>query len=164
MTTDHPDLSRRALLSVGLASAAALTFAPNATAADGIADLTYRSHVAYRGWLPWVVDGATSGSVGGRRVEALAFSTMPWRARGHVQGIGWQGWKSTGYIGTVGQSRRLEAFQLTLTGDIADLYTVQYRACVRGAWQPWVSNGATAGTTGRGLPMEAVEVRLVLKP
>ena len=30
-------------------------------------------------------------------------------------------------------------------------------------WMPWVKNGVAAGTTGRGLPIEAVEMRLESK-
>ena len=46
----------------------------------------------------------------------------------------------------------------------ADAANVNYRAHVANiGWQDWVGNGQTAGTTGRGLRMEALEVRLVAK-
>ena len=43
----------------------------------------------------------------------------------------------------------------------ADAANVNYHAHVANiGWQGWVSNGQTAGTTGRGLQMEAIEIRL----
>lgn len=55
----------------------------------------------------------------------------------------------------------------TLAGttlDTAPAYSVQYRAHVQSiGWQPWVSDGATAGTIGKGLRVEAFEVRIVPK-
>ena len=80
----------------------------------------------------------------------------------HVQDIGWQAWTpSSGYLGTMAQARRLEAFQVKLTGDLAARYTIAYRAWVQGiGWQPWVADGATAGTVGQSLRIEAVEVVL----
>lgn len=85
--------------------------------------------------------------------------------RSHVQGSGWQGWLKNGEIsGTRGQSKRLEAFQVKLTGNMAKNYSVQYRAHVQNkGWQSWVKDGATAGTTGESLRIEAVQMRLVAK-
>lgn len=48
----------------------------------------------------------------------------------------------------------------TLTSDPA--MSVEYRAHVQSVgWQPWVKDGATAGTVGSGLRVEAIEIRLV---
>lgn len=48
--------------------------------------------------------------------------------------------------------------------DAAPAYTVQYRAHVQSVgWQPWVADGATSGTIGKGLRVEAFEVRIVPK-
>ena len=42
---------------------------------------------------------------------------------------------------------------------------MEYRAHVQGVgWQPWRRDGQTAGTTGKGLRVEAVQVRLVQGP
>ena len=66
-------------------------------------------------------------------------------------------------IGTTGQARRLEAFQITVKDSPG--WSVQYRAHVQGVgWQPWRRDGQTAGTTGKGLRVEAVQVRLVQGP
>ena len=44
----------------------------------------------------------------------------------------------------------------------APAYSVEYRAHVQSVgWQPWVKDGATAGTVGSGLRVEAVEIRIV---
>lgn len=45
----------------------------------------------------------------------------------HVSNIGWQGWTADSG-GTVGQGNAMEAVKIKLTGDIADLYDVYYRA------------------------------------
>ena len=85
--------------------------------------------------------------------------------RGHVQGIGWQPYvTSANKIGTTGEGRRLEAFQISLTGDLATKYRIEYRAHVSGiGWQSWVTDGAVAGTTGQARAVEAVQIRLVAK-
>nr|WP_223196722.1 hypothetical protein [Listeria monocytogenes] len=47
---------------------------------------------------------------------------------------------------------------------MAKNYSVQYRAHVQNkGWQSWVKDGATAGTTGESLRIEAVQMRLVAK-
>ena len=48
-------------------------------------------------------------------------------------------------------SLRLEAVQLRLTSQLATNFDLAYRVHVQNiGWMPWVKNGATAGTTGRG--------------
>ena len=45
----------------------------------------------------------------------------------YVQGIGWQSWKKNGELaGTSGQSKRIEAIRVKLTGEIAKYYEVYY--------------------------------------
>ncbi|MFD1901912.1 hypothetical protein GQR36_21280 [Enterococcus termitis] len=58
----------------------------------------------------------------------------------------------------------MEAIQIKLTGELAEKYNVEYRAHVKDiGWQKYVSNGTIAGTTGKSLRMEAVQIRLVEK-
>ena len=85
--------------------------------------------------------------------------------RGHVSSIGWQPWVTeSSMIGTTGKALKLEAMQITLTGDLAAHYRIEYRAHVSGiGWQPYVADGATAGTTGQARAIEAVQIRLVPK-
>jgi uncharacterized protein YjdB len=52
--------------------------------------------------------------------------------RGHVQNIGWQPWTSSANtIGTSGLGLRLEAFEIKLTGEMANHYRIYYRAHVQ---------------------------------
>ncbi|MFJ5546136.1 hypothetical protein [Streptomyces sp. NPDC093225] len=84
------------------------------------------------------------------------------RYQAHLRDVGWQavtGADGAG-VGTVGQSRPVEALRLSATGT-GGLWV---RAHVQNVgWQPWVRipDGGTAevGTTGRALRLEALEVR-----
>ena len=120
------------------------------------------------GWGPTLTSGA-AGTIG-KRAEALRFKVsapgisgdVSYRA--HVQDIGWMSPStSANAIGTSGRGLRMEAFQISLTGELATRYSVRYRAYVRGiGWQAWVTDGATAGTTGQGRQIEAIETSLDL--
>ena len=83
--------------------------------------------------------------------------------RAHVAYNGWLSWKKDGEVaGTVGESRRMEAIKIKLTGN----YTgdVIYQTYVRDmGWQEWVSNSAIAGSESSRLRVEAIEVKLVEK-
>ncbi|HEX9601592.1 MAG TPA: hypothetical protein VF985_08890 [Mariniflexile sp.] len=81
-----------------------------------------RGHVEGIGWLTYdepIANGITSnGTVAeGRRMEALNISYPYVSYRAHVQNIGWMPWESLLYgttvLGTTGQSRSIEAFQMT---------------------------------------------------
>jgi hypothetical protein len=97
--------------------------------------------------------------------------------RVHVEGTGWGNELCDGtLVGTVGQSRRLEAVQIRLAqkGPYAH---VQYRAHVQDVgWQPFIIDGQTcsvnahcatnlcfngtcaAGTTGQARRLEALQI------
>ena len=81
--------------------------------------------------------------------------------RSHVQNIGWQGWvNDTGISGKTGQSKRLEAINLSLS-DSSYSGNIEYRAHVQNiGWQGWQKNGAMAGTTGQSNRLEALEIKL----
>ncbi|WP_455362711.1 hypothetical protein [Pseudolactococcus reticulitermitis] len=87
--------------------------------------ISYRSHVQSIGWQSWGSNGATTGTTGqGLRMEAFQITTSGRFGvyyQGHMQGIGWGGWISSSettlfgsYIGTIGQSRRLEAVRFII--------------------------------------------------
>ncbi|MBR0384104.1 MAG: VWA domain-containing protein [Eubacteriaceae bacterium] len=109
--------------------------------------------------------------------------------RVHVQDIGWLGWAKNGeQTGTEGLSKRVEALQVALVakgsalpsyspasvdsrafirkgdpapGSSSTGQSVAYQANVQNiGWQPAVRNGAVAGTTGQGLRMEGLTVKL----
>lgn len=81
--------------------------------------------------------------------------------RAHVQNIGWQGWKTDkATAGTTGQSKRVEALQLSVTGS---KYSggITYSSHVQNiGWQAWKNNGATSGTTGQSKRVEAIKIKL----
>ena len=98
---------------------------------------------------------------------AMAWTLLPATAlaapkvsyKSHVQSSGWMTWKADGALsGTTGQSKRLEAFLIKISGVSG---SIEYRAHVENVgWQGWKANGAVAGTTGKSLQVEAIQVRL----
>ena len=80
---------------------------------DTSADCThvvYQAHSASRGWFPSVLDGQDAGTTG-KSLSLQALNVVLAgvdddslvEARAHVANIGWQEWRSAGYVGTVGQ-------------------------------------------------------------
>ncbi len=147
-----------------------------------------QAHVQDTGWMAWTKDGASAGTTGasgrmeaiqvllvrkggsapsadGQATEISFFSTPDVIYTAHSKDVGWQGARKDGATaGTTGHARRLEAFQVKLTGAIAKFFDVVYQAHVQNVgWQSWVSNGQVAGTVGRALAAEAFKVKLVLK-
>ena len=87
--------------------------------------------------------------------------TIALKYQAHIQGIGWQEWKSNGeQAGTEGESRRMEA--LVLDFGTEDLNAqIEYRAHVQNiGWQEWVHGGELCGTTGQALRIEAIQIKL----
>ena len=86
--------------------------------------------------------------------------------RTHVQNVGWQSYVSNGAMtGTSGRSLRLEGINIKLSGGSlasGDLTGgITYRTHVQNiGWQSWVSNNAMAGTSGRSLRLEAIQIKL----
>lgn len=90
------------------------------------------------------------------------------KGTGHVSKIGWQKTVAMNeIIGTTGRKLALEAVKLNLADvDMPESAKkieggIQYRAHVRNiGWQGYKANGALAGTTGKSLQMEAIQIRL----
>ncbi|MDJ1122204.1 CAP domain-containing protein [Olsenella sp. YH-ols2216] len=136
--------------------------------------VTYRAHAQSYGWMSWVKDGATAGTVGeSKRLEAvnIRLENLPdslsknVRIRTHVQTYGWQDWVGPDTLaGTSGQSKRLEAVQIQLTGELEKLYDVYYRTHVQSfGWTGWAKNGASCGSEGMSKRLEGLQVKLVPK-
>ncbi|MBE6464502.1 MAG: hypothetical protein E7003_04190 [Eggerthellaceae bacterium] len=133
--------------------------------------VTYEAHAQYYGWMGTVNDGETAGTVGeGLALEAIwiksASATVPGSviSQGYVEFSGWQDEVENGTSGTTGQSRALQAFKLSLAGEIADSYDIYYRAHVSNVgWMDWAKNGEPAGSVGYGKHLEAYEVIMVPK-
>ncbi|MCI9068842.1 MAG: N-acetylmuramoyl-L-alanine amidase, partial [Lachnospiraceae bacterium] len=63
--------------------------------------------------------------------------------------------------GTTGQSKRLEAVQIRLTGQMAEKYDIYYRVHAQSyGWLGWAKNGAPAGTAGYAKRLEAIQILL----
>lgn len=134
--------------------------------------IVYKSHVQTYGWQDWAANGALSGTTGlSKRVESLQIGVRSETDggisfRAHVQGNGWTDWNNQNYgsVGTVGQSKRLEAIQLKLTGDLEQKYDVYYRVhCQTYGWLDWAKNGEVAGTSGYAKRIESIQIQLVPK-
>jgi uncharacterized lipoprotein YddW (UPF0748 family)/uncharacterized protein YjdB len=143
-------------------------------------DITYRTHIQDKGWSSWVSNGASSGTTGlGKRLEAIEIKLTGELAenydvyyRVHAQDYGWLGWAKNGETsGTTGKAKRLEAIQIVLVkkGGSAPGTTktpcveslIEYRTHVQSyGWQSYVSDGAISGTTGRGMRLEAIQIKL----
>ena len=142
------------------------------------------SGIGWQGWdTPSASEGGTTGQ--GRAVEAVRLRLTGSLAkdydvyyRVHASNIGWMAWAKDGEeAGTTGFGRSVEAVQIRLVkkGDAAPSsdganvdyaykkkpMSLTYRAHVSNVgWQGAVSDGATAGTTGRGLALEDLRVSL----
>jgi len=101
---------------------------------------------------------AASGQVG------TAATAVGVKYKTHIQDKGWESvWKTDGSLsGTVGESKRLEAMRIELTGSVPDGAEIQTYVHVQneGDLGPF-SMGDLAGTEGKGLRME--RIKLVLK-
>ncbi len=138
----------------------------------------YRVHAQNLGWMGWTCDGELAGTTGmGLRGEAVqilvlrgdakpkgydaaksAFRTYV-TANAHVQNDGWLGYAPAGKFGTTGKGKRLEA--MWIKAGLPFEGGIDYQAHVQNiGWQDWVRNGKIAGTTGRGLRMEAARIKL----
>ena len=83
----------------------------------------------------------------------------------HVQDIGWQKEKKNGQLaGTTGQSKRLEAIKIELSGKDADQYDIYYQVHAQDyGWLDWAKNGEAAGTEGLCKRLEAIRIVIVNK-
>lgn len=138
------------------------------------------AHVQSIGWQGWARYPAVSGTSGrSLRVEALKIRLTGEMAknydvyyRAHVQSVGDTGWAKNGEpCGSAGYSYRMEAVYIRLVpkggaapGPAAGHFVhplVTYSTHVQSVgWQGPVSDGATGGTSGRGLRVEAFRVGL----
>lgn len=144
-------------------------FVPD-TSVDG-PHVVYQAHSANNGWSSSVIDGQEAGTTGkSLSLQALNVSLAGMddesfiEARAHVANIGWQEWRSAGYIGTVGQGLAIQALEMRLNGPLADQYDIYYRVHSAGfGWLGWAKNGDSVGTTGLNIQVEAVQIKLVSK-
>lgn len=140
------------------------------------------AHVENIGWQDYVGNGQVAGTTGrALHVEAIRLRLTGQLAqqydiyyRVHAANIGWLGWAKNGAkAGTQGYGYAAEAIQVKLVkrgdqGSIPDPLTdafrmplVRYSGHVQNiGWQSFVNDGETAGTTGKNLNLEALQVEL----
>ncbi|MBO5388926.1 MAG: hypothetical protein J6A59_12460 [Lachnospiraceae bacterium] len=139
----------------------------------------YQTHVQTYGWQQWKINGDISGTTGeSKRLEGINIkvSNMPYDGdivyTTHVQNYGWQGelddqtsWKKNGEMsGTSGESKRLEAICINLTGEMAEHYDIYYRVHAQNyGWLGWAKNGDKSGTAGQSKRLEGIQIVLVPK-
>ena len=154
----------------------------NSAASAG--SVTYRANV--RGsWQGWVTSGQTAGTTGkGTAMQAMQIKLTGNAAtkydiyyRVHSAEVGWLGWAKNGEsAGTSGYGYDMQAVEVVLVakgssapGSTSGAYrvkgdepmTLTYRAHVSDlGWLSYVSDGQTAGTTGRALAVEALQFSL----
>ena len=147
---------------------------------DGIG-IEYRTHISDIGWQDTVKNGEQSGTAGQSNwIEAVQIKLTGNNAsnydiyyRSHVSEIGWLDWAKNGELsGTQGYGYAVQAIQIVLLpkGGTAPGSTLvpfkigtvkmQYQAHVQDiGWQTDVNNGEIAGTVGKNLKVEALNVK-----
>ncbi len=143
-------------------------------------NIEYSSYVKGVGWQDYVSNGADSGTTGqSKSIEAIKVRLTGEMAnhydiyyRVHSSNFGWQGWTcSDNAAGSLNYGQQIEAIQFQLVSryetspEISDnaLLTnhLTYEAHVSNiGWMDSVSEAQTAGTTGRGLGIEALKISL----
>lgn len=162
----------------GLAVEALRIDAPDVDCQGGLA---YSAHVANLGWCSEVGAGSNAGTTGrSLHMEAVRIRLTGDLAEAydvyyqvHVQNYGWLDWASNGAdAGSTGLGFRLEALRIKLVekggpapGSTArpsvKKATVSSSAHVQNVgWQSWNDAGSVVGTTGRGLAIEALQMKL----
>ncbi|MBM6948824.1 family 78 glycoside hydrolase catalytic domain [Mordavella massiliensis] len=141
--------------------------------------ISYSTHVQTYGWQDWKNNGELAGTTGqAKRLEAIkikltgeAEQKYDVYYRVHVQTFGWLGWAKNGEpAGSEGYAKRLEGIQIRLvkkggaapgaTQDTFRKATLAYRTHVQTyGWQPYVYDGATAGTSGQAKRLEGIEIK-----
>lgn len=125
--------------------------------------LRYRANANGLGWMSYVNTAEVAGTVGQSRPLVGLDLSMTSQTSGGISAKVYVGgaWK-TQSIGSIGGGS-IQGLQFQLTGAMAGLYNISYRAQVAHiGWQSWVSNGATAGAPG-SYAIEAIEIRLLTK-
>lgn len=148
--------------------------------------IEYRTYISGFGWTEWARDGEYTGSkdyglvITSLDVRIVYSDVSLYASNGtgqayyerpsvqynvHMQDYGWLGNVGNGQVaGTTGQGKRVEAFQLSLTGELANRYNILYQAYVDGlGWQPTKKNGAVAGTTGQSRAIQAIRISIQYK-
>lgn len=140
----------------------------------------YSTHTRDLGWLEYVSDGDVGGTTGqAKPIEAIKIELTGEKAadydifyRVHVQNLGWLDWADNGTAaGSQGYAYHIEAIQIVVlpkwssapgktdTPFKVNSAEIQYRTHVQDiGWQDYVGSGTLAGTVGKNLPVEAIQI------
>ncbi len=142
--------------------------------------ISYQAHVANIGWQSWVGNDAIAGTTGrALGIEAIKISLTGEAAefydvyyRVHSANLGWLGWARNGEAaGSVGGGLSVQAVEIKLvekgssfagygSSSAFSEVMISYVGHVANVgWQSTVSDGATSGTTGRSLALEALNFK-----
>ena len=126
-----------------------------------IPDITYKVHIAQKGWQESKINGEVAGTKGeALGIEAfIAEADIPIQYKGHIQDIGDVDWVKNGEkLGTTGQSKRLE--EITIK---CDKHKLKVSAHIEGIGDIYYAEGneITLGTRGRALRLEAMTIQFV---
>ena len=155
-----------------------------------IPTISYQAHCENIGWQNPVTEGVAGTTGKSLRLEALRIhlnhacnASLSFDV--HLENDGWKfNLCENDLLGTTGKCKRMEAIVIRSKGLIEQGYRIQYkvhiqnfewlRNCVlKGKEQimseegqqllppTWVNEGEMAGTTGRALRMEAIQIRLI---
>ena len=127
---------------------------------DAFGSVSYQVHARDIGWCNWQSDGKMAGSTGqNRRIEAFRLNPVgETNVVVHIKDIGNKEYKNITkdtILGTTGRNKRIESIKIT-GKDTCYLYKVQQKNI---GWSDWMSNGEWAGTQGKGLQIEAIEIK-----
>lgn len=151
-------------------------------------NIEYQSHIQSIGWeTNWKKNGEISGTTGqAKQIEALKIRLTGEVAnqydiyyRVHTRRFGWMNWAKNGEAaGTEGFSYRIEAYQVQLvpkgqngpssTGNkfvkYQDLNTIYQTHVQKKGWMEPIRDNQLAGTTGNGLRLEAMKLKISNNP
>lgn len=137
--------------------------------------IVYQAHVQNKGWMKKVIDGAWAGTRGkSLRLEAIKITPpegVELEVTAHIQDIGdkvYKGIKNgqnsgtgSSTIGTVGESKRLEAITIKVTKNTTGK-KLQYQGHGQNYGDTKVCNeGEMCGTKGKSLRLEAIRIWMV---
>ncbi|MBU5361436.1 C39 family peptidase [Enterococcus raffinosus] len=138
---------------------------------NGPLSIDYRSYLNGTGWQAYQKNGAVSGTEKqNQQIEAIQIKSndIPedsWiEYSSHIEGSGWEtivkkDGETSGKAG-----KRVEAFRVSLKGELAKTHQIYYRAKVKAfGWLNWTTDGEIAGSSGCAYPIEAFQVMLVEK-
>lgn len=134
---------------------------------DKDTSIRYQAHCQSYGWMDWACDGAWAGTQGeGKRMEGLIIDPpdgVVLDVDVHLQKIGWRTYEGIEHgndriIGTVGESRRMEAICIRCRKNTTGKKLMYQVHCQTHGTLPACAEGEVAGTTGQSKRLEAIRI------